>query len=298
MVARRRVNWTFRRARTPGGLTANAGTAMNAQTGLSRRDAMLSLATASGLGLLGGAAWAKAGPASAIRVGDGAIQGSRLKPYDNAWVYSVRQKDGRVEERGVWSDQLRLRQTEGRTACVRVQGMTYPRGLSSANVNVFDPETIAPISSLQRTPDGRTISRTFAGKHVQTRLKIVTGSPQPVSEVEKVTEAEMPVEVYDFNGGMYGTLLAAQQLETGLSRQLPAIGEFTDDYEPVTFVVRGREAVNAGYLGRTEAWVVEVTEPPAMTFWISDQAPYVLRLTVDDGKTLSAWEMIGRAAGG
>jgi len=222
-----------------------------------------------------------------LAVGDGAISGRRLTPYANAWMFSVRRPDGQQIDQGIWTDVLRRREMGGRSLWERVQGMTYNNGLMSSTINRFDPDTLAPVTAEQHTPDGRVVRRSFAGRHVSSRITPSPGAP------EQVHEADMPVPVYDFNGGMYGMLLAAQPLRLGYRGVLPAIAEFTDDYDTVPFRVVGRERVRAGYLGPTDTWVVAVGEPTAMTFWISERAPYIIRLILPMSGSEARFDMIG-----
>ena len=212
--------------------------------------------------------------APTIHVGDGTVSGARLQPYENAWLMSVHFRDGRILDQGIWSDLLRLRDVDGGSKVyVRIQGMTYQKGLTSVTVNVFDPVSLAPISSEQHGPDGRVVKRMFNGAHVETHVTPPGGS-------ERVSQAELPMPVYDFNGGMYGVLFAAQKLKTGATGALPAIAEFTDDFESVPYKVIGQERIRAGSRGDVDAWVVEVGTPTTLKFWISERAPYIIRLVL------------------
>lgn len=221
-----------------------------------------------------------------IAVGDGTISGARLKPYTNAWMFSA-VNDGKRRDMGIWSDVLRFRDVDGRHLLERVQGMTYANGMSSVNINRFDPVTLAPVYSELRAPNGSVMKRTFSGKHVETHFTKAPGAP------EEVRQADLPTSVYDFNGGMYGTLIAAQPLRIGYSGQIPAIGEFDDHFAMVPFKVVRRETITAGFKGRVPAWVVEVGGENPMTFWISDDAPYILRLVFTSPKGEADYDIIG-----
>jgi len=225
-------------------------------------------------------------PEHLIAVGDGTVSGAKLKPYSNAWMFSF-VKDGQRKDQGIWSDVLRFREVDGKRVAERIQGMTYPNGLSSVTINRFDPATLAPVYSEQHTPDGKLVKRTFAGSHVELH---VTKAP---GDAETVTQSDLPTAVYDFNGGMYGTLIAAQPLRIGYSGRIPAVGEFDNGFVAVPFHVVRRETIRAGFKGRTNAWVVDVGGETPMTFWISDEAPYILRLSVPMNGGAAVYDIIG-----
>lgn len=210
-------------------------------------------------------------PGKLISVGDGTINGAKLKPYSNAWMFSF-VKDGKKRDQGIWSDVLRYRDIDGRHLLERVQGMTYSNGLSSVTINRFDPATLAPVYSEQHTPDGKLVKRDFAGSRVELHFTKAPGA------AEEVTRSDLPAPVYDFNGGMYGMLIAAQPLRVGYSAEIPAVGEFDNGPTSIPFHVVRKETITAGFKGRTPAWVVEVGGQSPMTFWISDSPPYILRL--------------------
>jgi len=208
-----------------------------------------------------------------IQMGDGTISGTQLTPYTNAWMFSF-VKDGKKHDQGIWSDVLRYRDVEGKHLLERVQGMTYSNGLTSVTINRFDPATLAPVYSEQHTPDGKLVKRSFEGSHVELHFTKAPGAS------EEVTKTDLPAAVYDFNGGMYGTLIAAQPLSVGYSARIPTVGEFDNKLASVPFHVVGQEEISAGFKGRVKAWVVDVQSETPMRFWISKDAPYILRLTL------------------
>ena len=223
------------------------------------------------LALFGPTALNAAPPAEQARASGGGISASRLKPYSNAWMFSF-VKDGVRKDQGIWSDVLRFREVDGKNLLERVQGMTYSNGLSSVTINRFDPATLEPVYSEQHTPDGKVVKRSFAGKHVELHLTKAAGAP------EEVTVNDLKSDVFDFNGGMYGMLIAARPLRAGYSGTIPAVGEFDNNPVSIPFHVVRRETVEAGFKGRMDAWVVDVGGENPMTFWISDGPPYILRL--------------------
>jgi len=219
------------------------------------------------------------------RAADSAIPGARLKPYSNAWMFSF-VKDGVRKDQGIWSDVMRYRDVDGRHLLERVQGMTYSDGRSSVTINRFDPLTLVPVYSEQHTPDGKVVKRSFAGTHVELHLTNAPGA------TEEVSTADFPVPVFDFNGGMYGTLIAAQPLRIGYSGAIPAVGEFDNKPVSVPFQVVRRETIDAGFKGRVPAWVVAVGGEEPMTFWISKGPPYILRLELPMSGGTAVYDMI------
>jgi len=200
--------------------------------------------------------------------------GSLLGPYNNAWLFTVRQADGHTRQQGIWSDHLQFREADGRRALLRVQGMTYVNGASSSVLNMFDPQTMLPISSQTRGPDGKTIKRTFENG----RVKSTNIAGPGAAEVNTDFAAEGPV--YDFYGGMYGLLLATFPLGPGAEGVFRSVEEFDDAVTTASFRVVGRERTLAGSRGLIDTWRVEAnrTGKPNMTFWLSQAAPYIIKL--------------------
>lgn len=71
--------------------------------------------------------------------------------------------------------------------------------------------------------------------------------------------------VYDFNGGLYGLLLAALPLRLGLDGSLPAVADKENTLTVEPFRVVRQEFVSAGSLGKVKAWVVERGTPAITT---------------------------------
>jgi hypothetical protein len=239
------------------------------------------------------AAWAESGTgqlATTVHVGDGTLNGSFLKPYNNAWIYIAKGADGTVHPQGIWTDQMRWTVVDGKRVMSRVQGTTFVNGAANTIVNLFDPLTLAPIKSETHGVDGSIFRRTFDGAHI---TSVALAAP---ADKKEPTAAELPQAVYDFNGGMYGILLASLPLRKGLKGTLPAIADRDARLTAEPFEVLGRETVHAGSRGNLTAWVVESTHPGeyTMRFWLSKNAPYIIRLVMDDkahSRVLS-WDML------
>ena len=227
---------------------------------------------------------------ASVHVGDGTIDGSFLQPYDNAWLYSVKLPDGSTHLQGIWSDHVQWTTVDGKKALLRVQGTSFVTGASNVMLNTFDPKTMAPIVSETHGIDGTIFRRTFHGAHV-TAVSLAgksdTAAPVP---------ADLPEAVYDFNGGLYGLLLACLPLKTGLAGSLPAVADRESTFSVEPFHVLRQETVSAGSRGRRKAWVVQSVKPQkyAMTFWLAKTPPYIIRLVMDDwaNKRTLTWTMI------
>ena len=222
-------------------------------------------------------------------MGDGTIDGSFLQPYNNAWMYSVKLPNGQTSPQGIWSDHLQWTTVDGKQVMLRVQGTTFVNGVSNTIRNVFDPKTMAPITSETHGIDGSIFRRTFAGAHVVTET--LAGPKDPAVK----TEADLPTAVYDFNGGLYGLLLATLPLKTGLTGSLPAVADRENTLSVEPFHVLREESVSAGSRGMVKAWVVESGHPGDyhMTFWLTKQPPYIIKLVdvmESNGRVLT-WEM-------
>ncbi len=216
--------------------------------------------------------------------------GAVLRPYENAWLMTVRGADGVVHPQGIWSDHVQYHDVGERHLLMRVQGMTYINGRSSTTINVFDPATMLPVSSVEHGADGKTLSRDFAGAHVSATRVDAPGAA-PVT-----SEADLPAAPYDYFGGMWGLLLATMPLRPGFDGAFPSIDEFADAPAQASYHVVGREMVQAGSHGRVQAWRVRADQPGnyRMTFWLLQSPPYVIALEYVDEHSarVTRWDMI------
>lgn len=233
-----------------------------------------------------------AGP-RVIHVGDPAMNGNALRPYDNVWVVTMHYSDGRVADRGLSTDQVRTIEIGGKAYLSRIEtedGIIHPPGQqpagnSSLTFNIFDPATMAPLYGEARSTDGDVMSRYFSGRRVTTHMRTGPGAAETTTEVDTIEAA------FDALGGMTGLLLAALPLATGFDAQLPGIGDTHLDFTPIRVV--GEETIAAGHLGSRKTWKVEIGPRPAHSvYWISKQAPYVIKAIVNGPKGYASWDMV------
>jgi hypothetical protein len=92
-------------------------------------------------------------------------------------------------------------------------------------------------------------------------------------------KVKLDTPAFDFYGGLYGLLLAAFPLKPGFSATLPSVDEDTPTVSWLTFKVTGEEYADAGPKGRMRVYTVEAeSNLGPMKFWLSRQAPYIIRL--------------------
>lgn len=210
--------------------------------------------------------------APSSHIGDGFLDARRVGPYDNAFVVTI-YKDGKSQTPGIWTDQLRLREIDGKTVAVRTQSLGYFDGRTLHSVNVFDPSTFAPISDTQIKPDGSREQWRFSSGKAEGTLHGADGN---------VEEKALDIigNRFDLNCCMRSLVPAMIRLSEGMDFVIPSI-EGPDGATDVRFKVLRREHVRAGGLGMVEAWVVETEIPGGFIhFWIHDRAPYLVRMTL------------------
>jgi hypothetical protein len=212
----------------------------------------------------------------AVAVGDRTVNAGKLKPYDNALVASQFTADGRTLVPGIWTDQLRLRDVDGRKARVRTQTLGYFDGRVMSSVNMFDPASFAPIKNILVNPDGSKEVWTFTSASADGQITDPSGH---------VTSTHIPLKAprYDFNCCMRSLIPAALPLAAGKTFALAAVPA-DGDPDVVMERVRGRERIRAGYRGMIDAWVVDSPVPGGGTvsFWIADTPPYLVHMTLKD----------------
>ncbi len=210
---------------------------------------------------------------AAIHPGDGTLNGSFLKPCKNLWKLTLKSPTGAAKDMGTWSDQLEEVTISGKKLMKRTQIAKLPQS-SSLTVNVFDPASMMPFSEDARGIGGIDfIHRNFN----RDRVKTLAMSSDD-SEV-KVEEKTFDPAVFDFYGGMYGMLLVTGPLKEGYAARLPSIGEGDNDLHWVPYQVLREESVSAGSGKEVRAWLVLAdTSIGKMKFWLTKEAPYVIRL--------------------
>jgi hypothetical protein len=222
-----------------------------------------------------------------IRVGDPRMDGSFLKPYKNAWkvVYAFPGKEPFLV--GTWSDELAAVDINGRHLLKRTQIADYAKyNIVTTYVNVFDCKTMSPVSmDFKRSDTGEWAHRDFDSARVEYR-RANSGDQRQI----QTGQLEMKEAIFDYNGGMYGLLLAALPLGEGFKATFPTLSEDRDELDRITVTVGKQELVDAGPGKQVMAWPIDTEGNYAnkshSIFWVTKEPPYVIKLvtTIPTGK--------------
>jgi len=214
-----------------------------------------------------------------LKVGDSTIDGSFLTPYKNAWkvVYAFPGKEPFLV--GTWSDELINVDISGSHLLKRAQMADCAKyHIVTTYENVFEPKTMSPVSmDFKRSDTGEWAHREFSKTRVNYRR---ADSGDKAKTREGTLDFAEPI--FDYNGGMYGVLLAALPLKEGYTASLPTLSEDRDELERVVVTVGKQELVDAGPGKQVLAWRVDTEGNYAnkghSIFWITKEPPYVIKL--------------------
>jgi hypothetical protein len=207
-----------------------------------------------------------------VSVGDSMVSGAFIRPYRNLWKLNYRKPTGESMDAATWSDEVEEITLGSRHLLKRTQIAKYVNGGGSTLINVFDAKTFEPVSRDFRRKNGMFNHVDFDRGSIRFER-----AEAPGTDIKRGT-VRLEKPVFDFYGGLYGLLIAGFPLKPGYSATLPSLDESTDDVRPATFKVLRREMVEAGPGQKVKAWVVECEDDGMMTFWLTKEAPYVIRL--------------------
>lgn len=226
-----------------------------------------------------------------VQVGDGTVDGSFITAYKNKWRMNSFSPDGKQSLVGTWTDKMELIKEDGKSRLKRTQTVYSPTGEEQrVMTDVLDHASLAPVRTKQRFGASTIMAVDFDGRHITGSFK--QGESDPAT-------FDVETEVVGYNWGIYGTLLVGFPLDYGYRASFPALmlGSGGPAAGPVLnwleLEVAGRESVAAGAMGEVETWMVDVTQDPVtFRFWLSKQAPYIikLRMTQPNGSGM-IWTM-------
>jgi len=207
-----------------------------------------------------------------VSVGDPVVSGSFIRPYKNLWRLTYTKPTGESMAAATWSDEVEEITVESRRLFKRTQIAKYVNGGYSTLINVFDPRIFAPVSRDFRRKNGMFNHIDFVPGSISFQR-----ADAPGTDVKQGT-VKLDTAVYDFYGGLYGLLIDGFPLKAGYSATFPSLDEGTDNIRPATFKVLREEMVEAGPGKQVKAWVVVCEDDGMMTFWLTKEAPYIIKL--------------------
>ena len=216
-----------------------------------------------------------------VHVGDSMVNGAVLKPYKNQWQVSVTTPAGKENpDAALWTDELSFVKVDGHQCLQRTQVATFKQNGQvvgkTTTINVFDPKTMAPkLRSFTRH-----VEKTGAddSTHIEFHDLEVHFEHSGDGKID-TEEVKLETPAFDFYGGLYGLLLSTLPLKPGFSATLPSVDEDALTVSWVTFKVTGEDSADAGPKGKVKVWVVEAdSRLGPMKFWLSQDAPYIIRL--------------------
>ncbi len=214
------------------------------------------------------------------------MDGSFLKPYKNAWkvVYAFPGKEPFLV--GTWTDELAAVEINGRHLLKRSQMADYAKyNIVTTYVNVFDPKTVAPVyMDFKRSDTGEWAHRDFDKALVKYRR-----GKSGDDKTSEAAELVLKESVFDYNGGMYGVLLAALPLKVS-KLHFPRSRKTATSWTGSPLRWGKQELTDAGPGKQVMAWPIDTEGNYAnkshSTFWVTKEAPYVIKLvtTIPTGK--------------
>jgi len=228
-----------------------------------------------------------------VPVGSALVNGASLKPFENSWRMQVTKKDGTTNfDAGLWKDRFEVIDIDGKHYGVRIQDATFKGkngdiAATTRTVNVFERGTMAPVT--------RWFERHVTGKEESSvHIAFKRGSMALESRIgNKIETRGVAVQpAYDFDGGLYALLWSALPLKAGFSASLPS---YSEDEHPekvawYTFKVTGTERIEAGRMGPRDCWIVEGESGSGpLKYWLSAEAPYIIRLQFEQQTTGARW---------
>jgi hypothetical protein len=177
--------------------------------------------------------------ADTILPGDARVDGSIIRAATNAWKMTGTSPGGRRTDGGVWKDKIELVDRNGVTLIRRTQLDSGPEGTTTF-ITEADQKKLTPILAEVTTAGGFHRVLKFESGHVHS---IVTAPPKQ-GEAVKTRESDVAISqpVFDFDGGMFGLLVAGFPLRENFSAKFPVFDP-RNGVAWATYTVIGRERV-------------------------------------------------------
>lgn len=218
-----------------------------------------------------------------IRPGDKLINGQKIKPYTNKWKVSFINAEGVSTPNKIWTDYGQIIELNDGNYFHRVQDLYDPQmNLQDTWINMVELNTLKPVSYTSIKPDGQYAHYQFDGDKI-------TGSSNQNPENRKVDiDVQLKESVFDWN--LYGMLLIGLPMKERLNVKIPFYSVQANDLSWLTAKVIGNETLKLLDGNTMNVWKVNTDK--GLTFWLSESAPYVIKLELklqNDAKLL--WEV-------
>jgi len=212
------------------------------------------------------------------------LNGERITDYTNKWKVTFVDAEGKETPNKIWTDYGQIISLDGKKYFHRVQDLYDPQmNLQDTWMNMVEHKTLVPVSFSTLNPKGG-----FA--HYQFNGAKITGNTNQATEGE-VTEINLALEEKVFDWNLYGMLLVGLPFKVGLVAKLPFYAPQQGGLGWIAATVVGGESVKMPDGTSIQTWKVLTNQ--RLTFWISEQAPYVIKLELqlqNDAKLV--WETI------
>ncbi len=215
-----------------------------------------------------------------VRVDDGTVDGSFIRPYQANWnSYSIDSTGVRSLGRKV-IERIDTLSINGRRAIKFAQEWYAADGtFQYVNTSVADHETLGLLKFDSKSPIGGMGHVDFDGVHA---TGFAAYAPEADHSVIDTVMSEVP-----FGRGLAGLLVAAFPLADDYSATFPIMSWGGACNQPCStsfgLEVTGSEVIDVAGYGEMDAWIVQMTS--GVTYWVSRYSPYLLqaRITRSNG---------------
>lgn len=214
---------------------------------------------------------------------NGQIDGSIIRPYTNKWKVTYITPEGKSVPNKIWTDYGQVIELDDKKYFHRVQDLYDPQmNLLDTWINMVEHRTLIPVSKSTLKPSGMFSHVQFNGTSasLQTNMK---------SADSTITKGQMDYSRKIYDWSLYGMFLVGLPFEEGMIAKMPILG--TDSLQWLHVHIIKNESLLLPNDKKINTWKVETNQQ--LTFWISESAPYVIKLILNlpNGAKL-VWEMI------
>lgn len=229
-------------------------------------------------------------PADTLRLHPGheAVEGGMIRPYEVVWVQYFETEGNRILRRTI-VDRVERESGPDGDRLVRTQTFLDLDGdQTSKRVNRVHGVTLEPLRERWWYRE-RVTHVDYEGRRVSGAM--IDGS---AGEPALIFDEQLPESGFDFN--VVPLILASLDLTPGSVLRFPHVrisppAYPTPEIARATVEVERREEVDAGPLGRVQAWRA-VDPAHDMVFWLIPEAPYLVRVAFPiDVSTHSVMEL-------